>query len=103
VSSQTIAELNEVLRRPGFEKYLSEAQRLEFLESLLRVADLIEVSEVVTECRDPKDNKFLELALSGEASHVITGDHDLLTLHPFHEIAIVDPKSFIAIANLQGP
>lgn len=102
VSIQTIAELDEVLRRPKFDKYVSESQRLEFLAALLREAEVIEVLDVVTECRDPKDNKFLELALSGEGSHIVTGDVDLLILHPFRGIAIVDPQSFLAMAD-EGP
>ena len=68
-----------------------------------RVANLkpeagrIEVVDVITGCRDPKDNKFLELAASGKASHIVTGNSDLLVLHPFREIAIVNPQAFLAI------
>ena len=102
VSEQTIAELDEVLRRPKFDKYVSESQRLEFLAALLRGSELVEVRDVETECRDPKDNKFLELALSGKGSHIVTGDLDLLVLHPFRGIAIVNAQSFLVIANVQG-
>ena len=49
----------------------------------------------------PKDNKFLELALSGKGSHIITGDSDLLVLHPFRGVAIVSPQSFLAIPDVQ--
>lgn len=102
VSEQTLVELNEVLRRPKFDKYVSELQRLEFLAALLREAKVIEVRDIVTECRDPKDNKFLELALSGNGSHIVTGDSDLLALDPFRGIAIVNPQSFLAIADTHG-
>jgi putative PIN family toxin of toxin-antitoxin system len=97
VSEETIAELDEVLRRPKFDKYVSEAQRLEFLTALVREAEVVKVVDVVKECRDPKDNKFLELALSGKGSHIVTGDLDLLVLHPFRGVAIVSPQSFLAI------
>jgi putative PIN family toxin of toxin-antitoxin system len=103
VSEETIAELDEVLRRPKFDKYVSESQRLEFLAALVRKAEVVEVVDVVTECRDPKDNKFLELALSGKSSHIVTGDLDLLVLHPFRGIVIVNPQSFLAAADVQGP
>src|SRR6266849_10889771 len=83
ISEATVAELDEVLRRPRFNKYVREEKRLEFLATLIREAELIEISEVVTDCRDPKDNKFLELAVSGRAERIITGDEDLLVLHPF--------------------
>lgn len=103
VSEETIAELDQVLRRPKFDKYMSESQRLEFLSALVREAEVIEGVDVVTECRDPRDNQFLELALSGQGSHIVTGDADLRVLHPFQGIAIVDPKTFLAMAGIQDP
>jgi uncharacterized protein len=96
ISTATIDELNEVLRRPRFEKYVEEEKRLEFLAALVREAELIEVLDVVTECRDPKDNKFLELALSGRATCIITGDEDLLVLHPFRGIPIIAPQVYLS-------
>jgi putative PIN family toxin of toxin-antitoxin system len=48
-----------------------------------RETELITINETIDICRDPKDNKFLELAISGKATHIITGDKDLLELHPF--------------------
>mgnify|MGYP001047646188 CR=1 FL=1 len=100
VSEDTIAELDEVFRRPRFDKYVTEALRLEFLAALVRESEVIEVVDSVTDCRDPRDNKFLELALSGKASHIVTGDSDLLVLHPFRDIAIVSPQSFLAIPGV---
>lgn len=97
VSTATIAELDEVLRRPKFNRYLSEERRLAFLAALIREAEVVEVVDVVTACRDPKDNPFLELAVSGKATHLITGDADLLVLHPFRGIAVVNPKSFLTL------
>ena len=102
VSDETIAELDEVLRRPKFDKYVSESQRMEFLSALIREAKMIDVVDVVTDCRDPKDNKFLELALSGQGSHIVTGDSDLLVLHPFRGITIVSSQPFLAILGVQG-
>ncbi len=46
-------------------------------------------------CRDPDDDKFLELALNGEADLIVTGDDDLLALHPFHSIPIVTPAAYL--------
>lgn len=103
VSDETIAELNDVLRRPKFDKYVSETRRLEFLAALVREAEVIDVVDVVTDCRDPKDNRFLELALSGRGSHIVTGDSDLLVLHPFRGIAIVTPQSFLTMLGVQNP
>lgn len=103
VSDETISELDDVLRRPKLDKYFSETRRLEFLAALVREAEVIDIVDAVTDCRDPKDNKFLELALNGRGSHIVTGDSDLLVLHPFREIAIVTPHSFLNMLGVQNP
>ena len=94
--------MSDVLHRPKFDKYVSESLRLEFLSAFVRKAELIRVTEVVTECRDSKDNKFLELALSGKGSHIVTGDSDLLVLHPFRTISVLTPQSFLAEAEVRA-
>ncbi|HEV3415750.1 MAG TPA: putative toxin-antitoxin system toxin component, PIN family [Pirellulales bacterium] len=96
ISGATLGELDEVLRRPKFDKYASEPLRLEFLESLVRQAEAVDVVDTVSACRDPDDNKFLELAVSGRASHIISSDPDLLALHPFRGITILKPQAFLA-------
>src|SRR4051812_43473517 len=62
VSEASMTELEEVLRRPKFEKYVREEKRLEFLAGLIRDAEVVEIVESVQECRDPNDDKFPELA-----------------------------------------
>ena len=47
------------------------------------------------ECHDPRDDKFLEVALNGRADVIVTGDADLLRMHPWREIAIVTPAKFL--------
>jgi putative PIN family toxin of toxin-antitoxin system len=96
VSEATVAELDEVLRRPKFNKYVSEEKRLEFLAALVQEAEQVDITEVITACRDAKDNKFLELPVSGGASHIMSGDGDLLALHPFRGIVVVTPQAFLA-------
>ena len=98
-SVATIDELSDVLRRKKFDRYVREEERLLFLATYIRDVTVIDISETITDCRDPKDNKFLELAVSGRASHLLTGDTDLLSLHPFRGIAIVTPQAFLAIAQ----
>jgi putative PIN family toxin of toxin-antitoxin system len=95
VSAETLDELNQVLSRPAFAKYITAEERLEFLAVLLREAELVEVTIHVRRCRDPGDDKFLELAVSGQAACVVTGDQDLLVLHPFEGIPIVTPRDFL--------
>jgi predicted nucleic acid-binding protein len=57
----------------------------------------VEVTETIKACRDRKDDKFLELAVGGKATHIISSDPDLLTLHPFRGIQIVGPAAFLAL------
>jgi uncharacterized protein len=95
VSAETIDELNDVLGRPDFARYLTEDERLEFLAVLLRETALVKVIDRVDACRDARDNKFLELAVSGSADCIVSGDQDLLVLHPFQGIPIVTPRGFL--------
>ncbi|MCC6125846.1 MAG: putative toxin-antitoxin system toxin component, PIN family [Pirellulales bacterium] len=95
ISTATMAELDAVLRRPQFDRYVGGRERLEFLSSLLDTAEVVAIATALTVCRDPKDDKFLDLAVSGHADLIITGDDDLLALHPFSQIAILTPNSFL--------
>ncbi len=95
LSTATAVELTEVLRQPKFDRYLTEHRRLTLLAVVIRTADLVDVDASITDCRDPKDNKFLELAVSGRATHLVTGDQDLLILHPYRGITILTPRQFL--------
>lgn len=95
VSDATLQELADVLARPKFEKYLSETERKQFFQLLSRVAIRVEILRPVAACRDPKDDKFLELAINGRADALITGDTDLLALHPFLGIPVLSPQAFL--------
>lgn len=97
-SADTIDELDEVLRRPKFNRYLREEERLLFLAAFIRDAKVVEVTERLAECRDPKDDKFLELAVSGNATCIVSGDDDLLVLNPFRGVAILTPQGFMSAA-----
>ncbi|MEW6349126.1 MAG: putative toxin-antitoxin system toxin component, PIN family [Thermodesulfobacteriota bacterium] len=96
-STATLEEFDQVVRRPKFSHYVSKEQCLRFLAAFVRDSSFVEVNEIVTECRDPKDNKFLELALSGEATFIVSGDRDLLILHPFRGIPVLTPKEFVSL------
>jgi putative PIN family toxin of toxin-antitoxin system len=96
-SDETLAELTMVLARPKFDAYCSRHNRMALLYDTIKVMTKILVTEQVEVCRDPKDNKFLALALSGKARVIISGDKDLLTLHPFRGIAILSPRDYIRI------
>ncbi len=95
VSDETAEELRRVLMRTKFDRYVRSDERARFLGRVLDDAMLVEIIESIDDCRDPKDNKFLELAVSGDATHLVTGDDDLLVLHPFRGVAIVTPQAFL--------
>jgi putative PIN family toxin of toxin-antitoxin system len=93
LSLDLLEELNEVLGRKRLNRYLTTEEREEFLEALIERAVLVEITETVHECRDPKDD--LELALNGQAQYIISGDQDLLVLHPFREVVVISPDEFL--------
>ncbi|MGD1715859.1 putative toxin-antitoxin system toxin component, PIN family [Dapis sp. BLCC M172] len=79
ISENTYQEISRTLIRKKFDKYLSLETRLQFISALRNKAEIIiNITETIEICRDSKDNKFLELAVSGNATHIITGDKDLL-------------------------
>jgi uncharacterized protein len=95
ISMPALLELNEVITRDKFDKYVPEEKRKEFLAALIKQTEFLEVTEEITDCRDAKDNKFLELAVCGGADCIISGDGDLLVLHPFRGIPILQPGDFL--------
>lgn len=95
LSAPVQVELSEVFLRSKFDRYVSPLRRLEFLANLIAIATAVQVTESLRICRDPKDDKFLDLAVSGQADCIISGDKDLLVLHPFQAISILSPSDFI--------
>ena len=94
VSDATLAELAAVLARPRFDRWVSLVERQQFIRLLAGIARRIPITRQIQACRDPKDDKFLDVALNGEAQAIITGDHDLAVLDPFHGVRIVSPAVF---------
>ena len=97
VSEATMNELADVLARPKFDRYISLEDRQQFLRLLGRLAEFVPIVYPVRACRDPKDDKFLEVALNGDAQVILTGDADLLALHPWQGIAIVAAAEYLNI------
>jgi uncharacterized protein len=95
ISDQTFVEIYQTLMRPKFDKYISQEKRLNFLGNLQQKAKLVKIKETINACRDAKDNKFLELAVSGNGDFIITGDQDLLVLNPFRKIEIITVNEFL--------
>jgi len=96
MSEETLSELIEVLSRPKFDKYLTTDDRQHFIRLLGGIVRMVPITHRIAACRDPKDDKFLHVALNGGAKLILTGDDDLLMLHPFHGVSIISPTAFLA-------
>jgi putative PIN family toxin of toxin-antitoxin system len=95
VSETTFAEFTQVLFREKFDKYLINERRLQAISKLERDTKLHNVEISFSACRDPKDDKFLELAVDCKATCIVTGGKDLLVLHPFRNIPVLTVSEFL--------
>lgn len=99
VSESTLSELADVLGRKKFDALSRREDRQAFLRLIARVAETVPITTTVRACRDPQDDKFLELAVSGSAHWIVSGEQDLLTLTPYEGCAIVTPAQFLALPD----
>lgn len=94
-SRETMNELEEVLFRPKFDKFISREKREKFLQKIVGCSIFFEIYQMVDICRDPKDNKFLDVAIASYADYLITGDDDLLVLENIGNTSIITPRTFV--------
>jgi putative PIN family toxin of toxin-antitoxin system len=99
-SAETLRELEQVLERAKFDRYLDLESRRMFSATIRRVAHVFgvrdeDIAAVDPPCRDLKDNQFLSLALVSEADVLVSSDEDLLVLHPWRGTPIVTPAEFL--------
>ncbi len=94
-SRVTFLELASRLARPKFDRYRTTEQMNRYLDWLAELAQWVRPSVRVEDCRDPDDNRFLEVLVDGEGELLITGDSDLLQLHPYEGHSIVTPAEFL--------
>ena len=98
-----LEELVDVLNRPRIrQKYGLTEQDIETVISLILLrGEAVVPQEHILACRDPQDDKFLEVAVSGKADVLVTGDDDLLVLHPFAGIPILPPAAFLEMLDAE--
>jgi putative PIN family toxin of toxin-antitoxin system len=94
-SDETLAEFSRVLLRDQFDRDVDRVLREGLLQEYARLCTPVQISSHIRACRDPRDDKFLEVAVHGRADAIITGDLDLLDLHPFHGIGILTPAHYL--------
>ena len=90
-----LLELTQVLYRPKFDRYLQRRTRELYLKQFVEAGKVVVTRIPVVACRDARDNHILEAAVNGSAETIITGDMDLLDLHPFHGIKILAPVDYL--------
>jgi len=98
-----LEELVDVLNRPRIrEKYELTEQDIQTVVGLVLLrGEAVTPTERIAVCRDPKDDEFLEVAVTGEADVIVSGDQDLLVLHPFEGIPILPAVAFLRMLETQ--
>lgn len=101
ISRATLDELVDVLSRPRLRaKYgISDPVLRAVVRLMILRGELVSPQRRIAACRDPKDDKFLEVAVGGRADVVVSGDADLLSLDPFEGIPIVTPARFLTMLD----
>jgi putative PIN family toxin of toxin-antitoxin system len=95
-SQDLLSEFIEVCQRPKFKKYFSANDVQILLTKIAQHATFIEVESDVNICRDFKDNFLLTLAKDGKATHLITGDKDILELIKFGKTKIITMTAYLS-------
>jgi hypothetical protein len=103
LSGPVFGEIQEVIGRPKFARVLTEDRQAEILQLLTAAAIWVENVRSVQDCRDAKDNKYLELAEAAGADVIVSSDEDLLVLNPWRCIRILRPKEFLTEAGEGDP
>jgi uncharacterized protein len=91
---QTLTELAQVLSRPKFDAWRPLQTRMTWYRHC--AANMVQYSaiELATECRDAKDNKFLDAALASKAGAIVSSDQDLRVLHPYRDVDVLNLQDF---------
>jgi uncharacterized protein len=95
LSDATRLELFDVVGRARFDRFVERAIRQRLAEEYAQACRTVQIHAAIHACRDPRDDKFIELAVHGRADAIISGDRDLLDLHPFREIEILTPAEYL--------
>ena len=98
-SQELLEEFVAVAKRPKLRIYISRNELEEILETIDEVAEFVNVTSKISECRDPKDNFLLSLAVDGKADYLLTGDKDLLVLKKIGDTEIKTMSEFFDVIN----
>ena len=98
-SQATFSELQEALRRSKLDRYASPEMRQAFVDGLHGHLRMVEVTQLVSECSDPKDDKFFALALAVNAEMIVASNPHLTQMHPWRAIPMLPPAAFLVGAR----
>lgn len=95
-----LRELENVLSRPKFKKYLS-LPVYEYTSFFRMICTEITTTEIFSECRDPKDNFLFDIAEQGNACYIVSGDNDVLSVNnpKFRTITLGDFLNIVENIN----
>ena len=95
ISTYLLAEVDNVLARPKFAKYISKSDRLTVVQELAKLSTAIQIKQPFPKFSDPKDRYLLAMLRDSQAELLITGDKKLLDLGHYQDKAIITPQEFI--------
>ena len=95
VSQAMLDELLASLRKPKHERYASLPAREAFFERFLLATRSVTIHTHVHECRDPTDDKVLDLAVAAQTKILVASDADLTSMHPWRGVEILPPRQFL--------
>ena len=94
---QLLSELNDVLLRDKFRRYLTKAEVNQYVSIIQERATLVPLEEVLSVSRDPDDDYLVALAQKAQADYLVSGDADLLDLEGNDLPRIVSPREFLEL------
>jgi putative PIN family toxin of toxin-antitoxin system len=105
-SLETRREVEEVFSRESIRRKFPQITDVlvQQVANIFRLSTQVALpAEIPQISRDPKDNIFLACAIAGAANYIVSEDQDLLVLHPFGHIAVIDALTFLRILNPIAP
>lgn len=101
VTPDTLAELETKLRQKKIQFGADPALADEWLDYVRTFARQVPPAGVPAGvCRDPKDDQFLDAALSGSARYIVSGDKDLQALDTYQQVKVLSPREFVELMGL---
>lgn len=95
-STATLTKLASTMERAKFDRYAPLSMRRRFVALIYATVHVVEIYRTLHICRDPGDDKFLDVAVNGGADVLVSGDADLLSLRSVDGIPISTPAEYLA-------